>query len=418
MSIIDWFKHRLQIHIQAIGNICGRIMDIPIVAAMSSGISALSSILIIGSIVAFINNFSSTGQLPIALLADLNLSGFVFFTITFFPAYLAISTAIYYGNHYKLPSINCGLGALMMFFFLQGPNFQISTTSFEISQLSSFSSGGIFLSVLCAFLAVKIIYLCDTYKLVLKLPQSVPIAVYNSFFSLVPYIFILIISFIITNVLRVNFSTVLFNALSYIITYGDNIITYTMNEFLKASFWAFGIHGDNVMAPFSESFRTYWTSLNITATSAGSSPAELPYVWAGNISRYSMWVSSALPILIMTLNSKKLKDLKPFAISCIPSTVFGIIEPLFYGLPVVLNPYFILPLIISHTATGFLTYYALAHNFVNRLSIALPWCLPAPVLAYLETSGDLRALILVLANFIIGYLIFYPFFKAFENSKH
>ncbi|MCD8027351.1 MAG: hypothetical protein LUF02_01515 [Erysipelotrichaceae bacterium] len=86
-------------------------------------------------------------------------------------------------------------------------------------------------------------------------------------------------------------------------------------------------------------------------------------------------------------------------------------------MPVVLNPYFFIPMIISHTVTSIVTYEAFALGLVTKAYIITPWCLPAPILAIVQSGMDIRACLIPIINFIIGVIIFYPFFKSYEKQE-
>ena len=88
-----------------------------------------------------------------------------------------------------------------------------------------------------------------------------------------------------------------------------------------------------------------------------------------------------------------------------------------FGLPIVLNPFLAIPFIITHTITGALTYGLTAIGFIGRMYVNLPWATPSPILGFLGTGGSIGGVIVVVINFIIGLLIFYPFWKAYEKSE-
>ena len=46
-----------------------------------------------------------------------------------------------------------------------------------------------------------------------------------------------------------------------------------------------------------------------------------------------------------------------------------------------------------------------------------PWTLPAPIGAYLATGGDWRAILLVIVNILIATVVYYPFFKIYDNKQ-
>jgi PTS system cellobiose-specific IIC component len=72
---------------------------------------------------------------------------------------------------------------------------------------------------------------------------------------------------------------------------------------------------------------------------------------------------------------------------------------------------------LSSTVASIVSYGAMALHLVARPFIELPWATPPPVFAYIATGGDLKAVLLVVINFLIGIAMYYPFFKAFEKAE-
>ena len=88
-----------------------------------------------------------------------------------------------------------------------------------------------------------------------------------------------------------------------------------------------------------------------------------------------------------------------------------------FGLPVVLNPFLIIPFVVTHTITGALTYMLTSVGFIGKMYLALPWATPSPILGYLAPGGSIGGFIIVFINLAIGMVIFYPFWKAYEKSE-
>jgi PTS system cellobiose-specific IIC component len=128
------------------------------------------------------------------------------------------------------------------------------------------------------------------------------------------------------------------------------------------------------------------------------------------------WTASIWGLMFWLFRSKS-KKLRTIAVAGLPSAVFTIIEPILFGLPVVFNPYLVVPFILSATVAAFFTYGVMALGLVSRFYVALPWITPPPILGFLGTGGDWKMVVVVIINTIIGILIYAPFFKAYEKSE-
>lgn len=190
---------------------------------------------------------------------------------------------------------------------------------------------------------------------------------------------------------------------------------YGIAYFFASLCWVCGIHGDNIVGTVISPMLQTWMIENTEAYTAG---LAAPHIWIDQLNRLFQYVSTCWPILIyMYMSSKKLPQLKPLAVLSTPSMIFCIVEPLMFGLPIVLNPFLAIPFVLIHTITAAVSYLLTSIGFVGRFVISIPWATPSPILAYLATAGSIGAVLLVFINFAIGMVIMYPFWKAYEKNE-
>ena len=97
--------------------------------------------------------------------------------------------------------------------------------------------------------------------------------------------------------------------------------------------------------------------------------------------------------------------------------IFNINEPITFGAPVIFNPVLAIPFIIITFINTTVSYLATAAGLVGATYIAAPWTLPTPLLMFLATGYDWRAIILaLLVEFVIPGIIWFPAFKAWEKQ--
>lgn len=89
---------------------------------------------------------------------------------------------------------------------------------------------------------------------------------------------------------------------------------------------------------------------------------------------------------------------------CLPLAVFNIQEPLVFGLPIVLNPLFLVPYILTPLANTVIGYVAITWGIVPIFKVSMPWTMPLIVSGILGTGsfmgGVLQAVWLVTDIFI------------------
>lgn len=115
---------------------------------------------------------------------------------------------------------------------------------------------------------------------------------------------------------------------------------------------------------------------------------------------------------IFTAKSEQLSSLLKMAF--VPG-LFNINEPLIFGLPIVFNPYLLVPFVIVPLIAMFITYGAIASGFMAPFSaVQVPWTTP-PIIAGFLLDGWQGAVVQIV-NLAIATVIYFPFLKAQDRA--
>lgn len=407
--------------------------QIPFVRGIVNGMVAALPVTMVGSLFLVVYLFCSDGGLTTkALIPFLKpWAGDLALVNSLSMGIMAIYIIIAFGAEYaEIKGINKTTGAVGAFFAFMLLNYnsvgQLVVTAKDgtlSAGASAFEStywggAGLITAMIAGAIAINIIDICYKKHIVIKLPDSVPPAISDSFSTIIPYFFITLICWGFRTLAGLNIPELVGQMLLPVLGAADNIFVYTLQQFLSALLWICGLHGDNITGAVINVFTNQWIADNNTAFMAGTAVKDLPYVWTPNLCRLSQWVSSCWPILVyMFMSSKKLPHLKPLATICLPPAVFCIIEPIMFGLPVVMNGFLLVPFILTHTLTAALTYWLTSIGFVGKMYMNLPWATPSPVLGYLAAGGSIGGIVIVFINFALGMVIFYPFWKSYEKAE-
>ena len=150
----------------------------------------------------------------------------------------------------------------------------------------------------------------------------------------------------------------------------------------------------------------------VAVTSGGAAPNIAPepfYQWFVFIGG----AGSTLALAFAALTSKESYIRNVGKAGIIPS-ICNINEPIFFGLPCMLNPLMFIPVVLAPLVGAIIAYFAITWGFVAAPYILAPWTLPGPIGAYIST-GDWRAIVLNILIIGINFLIYYPFIKAYER---
>ncbi|MCC0694754.1 MULTISPECIES: hypothetical protein [unclassified Clostridioides] len=99
------------------------------------------------------------------------------------------------------------------------------------------------------------------------------------------------------------------------------------------------------------------------------------------------------------------------------AAIFNIGEPLIFGLPIVLNPIFMIPFVLAPVVCSAVSYLAIDFGLVAPVILPkIPWVTP-PILGGAMATGDWTGGALALFNLILSILIYIPFVIASEKME-
>lgn len=322
-----------------------------------------------------------------------------------------------------------GAAIAMVAFFIMMPTRHLATDAtgkiIEGSNVSGLAfdyigPDGIFMALLSAILGVWLF--CYAYKKgwTIKMPAGVPPAVSDSFAALVPSAIVMAAAFLI----RLGFS---FTEYGYVQTFvvsvlqtplqglGDTLGANALYSFMCTFLWFFGINGPAVCNS------VYFIGNVLTAQQllAFEAHQPLPYIFTNPFSNFFCNFGgggSTLSLVILMVTVCKSQRIKQLGrLSLVPG-IFGINEPIIFGLPIVLNPIIAIPFILVPMVNLVLSYYATIIGIIPRTTgVNLPWTTPIGFSGWLST-GSWTASVWQFALLILGMAIYFPFIKTLDKK--
>lgn len=281
-------------------------------------------------------------------------------------------------------------------------------------------SKGIFIGIITAFLSVHIYAWVIKKGWIIKMPKGVPPAVTQSFAALVPSAVVLGIFFLVNSLLALTPYDNAFNFIFKFLQQPLLVLGNTLGAVLVAMgfqhfFWFFGINGGSIVGSIMQPILTPLSMENLSEFQAGTA---LPNVI--NQQFYDLFTTfggagstlSMLIAMIIVCRSQRIKNLSK--ISVVPA-LFGINEPVIFGLPIVLNPTILIPFLLTPLINILISYFTMVSGLVPFTSgVSIPWTTPVIISGFLTTGwkGALLQLILV----ILGVFIYMPFVKMMDKQ--
>lgn len=282
--------------------------------------------------------------------------------------------------------------------------------------MDGLGSQGLFTAILIALITVRTQEYFTAHAFVIRLPRNVPPIVYESFVSLSPMAFLVAVFWGIRFGLGVDINHHVQTALSPLVFALNTLPGILVYAFLVTLLWSVGINGDNAMDALVAGFFLQYLAANVTALSQGQ---PLPYITAYGF--FTVFVNvggtgATLALALIMWNSKE-PGFRQVSRLSLPTQVFQINEPIFYGFPIVLNPIFMVPYILNALLLTTGTYLLMAAGLLQKPFINVPWTTPPILGHYLVTGGDWRAPVWGVASIALAMAVYYPFAKVAERQR-
>lgn len=285
---------------------------------------------------------------------------------------------------------------------------------------SYFGTGSLIVGILLALVIPELYrYLMEADVLKIKLPPQVPPMVANSFSSLIPMAIISIIFLALKLIIGMTpygdihamINTVIGGPLTVLT---GSVWGYLIALFLTNLLWILGIHGSSIiLGGVLGPFLIMLSDQNRLAAQAGNA---LPNIITNEFNTFIGGVG--LYICIACLIVCKNKQTKPLCKMALVPAIFGIHEPLVFGLPIMYNVYFAIPYVVLPIIGTILTYIVQTLGWVAKLNgTGVPWTAPAGIYGFLATGGHISGFVWQVILAVIYTLICIPFAKAFDRSK-
>lgn len=384
--------------------------------AISKSFTSIMPITMIGSIFVLLKNLplnayqSFITNLGLDYLFDL-VSGA---TIDIISVYLVFFIAYNYVRSHDEHGHPAALLSLICFFIITGR----SDNLYSLDYLGSKGIfGAIFIGLITGKLYLKLLPVGKG-----KLPTTIPKQVHRALRSIFPSLIIISCFTLIASLIRLThyqnlhhlFYQVLQKTLaSYL---GNNILSYLFFQLAANILWFFGIHGGNIVHSLTNPVYIPLAIENTVLYYQGEMPINIiSNCFAKCFTSGGVGSMFSLSIL-MTFFSKS-EQYKTLGKISLPTTFFYINEPLLFGIPVIMNPLYFIPLMIITPLLGTLTYFVMKIGVVPiPRGFQLPWTTP-PIIYGILQGGPRLALWEIICIFL-AMIIWYPFFKKGDMEAY
>ncbi|WP_170924807.1 PTS transporter subunit EIIC [Candidatus Enterococcus clewellii] len=390
-----------------------------VIKTIANGMLRILPITIIGSIAVILLNL----EIPAwkNFLENSGLSSIIglgsALTTDIITIYVILALATEMANNLKKGQLESIMFSMMSFFMLTPiAVFEVGDSTTRAFELSLLGSKGMFVGMLVA-LTVPYLYakLIDL-NLTIKLPESVPPMISRTFSSLIPGLIIAVVTITISGLFQATAFGNIHNCIYTLLQtplqgLGASIFTMLFIVFFGEILWFFGIHGSGALGAITSTLYLPPSIENINAYADG---IEMPNILTEsflNVYKGPRHLALAL-LLVIVCRSIQLKSVGK--ISVVPG-LFGISEPMKFGIPMVLNPLIFVPMTLAPVFSIGIAYVATIIGFLPKVGVTLPWAMP-PIVSGILAGGWQGAFIQII-QFIAIIALYLPFLKALDKQK-
>ncbi len=293
--------------------------------------------------------------------------------------------------------------------------FLIVTSPFEnrMADLSYFGVRGMFTAIL---ISVVMTYVFFGIRGILprKRIDILPANVGESFLSLIP----LLVCMALSSAVLYMTKTAGFDSLPQLaesiiqkrlVSFaGTSVISHMILEAAACLLWFFGIHGGNIIGTITTPLYMQLALENLNNIQAGLPPQNI--VSNAFSSMYDFGgIGSTLVFSFLCAYFAKSKKLRMVGRISLPMGIFFINEPLLFGVPMILNPLMLAPLLGIPFVSCLLTVLGMKAGLLPYAAgYAVPWTTPPLISGLIQ--GGWRLALWQLILMVIQTALWYPFF--------
>ncbi|KAF1301757.1 MULTISPECIES: PTS sugar transporter subunit IIC [Enterococcus] len=284
------------------------------------------------------------------------------------------------------------------------------------------SSSGLATAMICALLSTELfVHLAKYKKLKIKMPDGVPPAVATSFNSLVPEVLVILVFgvfvFILKKLTGLNVPDLINLAIQtplrgFVLSVPGMLFLQFFSDFL----WVFGMHGSSILAPIKQAPMLQSIEENMTAFQNHEAIPNIITEPFANAFGLIGGGGCILPLVIAILWVSRRRDERQIAKLGLTTCLFNITEPVMFGLPVVMNPIFMIPCALIPSINLIIAYFATSIGLVGKTVAAAPWITPPIIQSVIATGGDIMAGILTVLLIVLDIFLFMPFVMASNKA--
>lgn len=320
-------------------------------------------------------------------------------------------------KRFRKQRILAGISGLLLFMIFAEPEIIASGVIGQGQEL--YGAAGMFVAMFAGIVSGLIFGVFAKFTF-FKEDSPIPDFVRQWFDALLPIILTVCIGWLFAGILEWDIAGAIQAFFKPLGAFANTWYGMTIILFLYCVIYSMGI-STWVLTPMSQPVKLQNIAMNLALVAAGTATTVnlsiftetfiyTTYLWIGG-------VGATLSLVILMCRSRSI-ELRALGKACLIPGIFNINEPVVFG-AIAWNPLLMVPMWLQGIILPLLTWLftkAIPLAPIPRIQFELWYC-PYPISTFISTQGSVRAVLFAVLTFLLSGLIWYPFFKTYEEQK-
>lgn len=387
------------------------VTDSKVINSIIGGMLGALPITLIGAFASVFLNLSFLQGFVTSTGIDKVLNIIIQYTTNFISIIYTFAVAYSYAKQYKVEGLVPALMSVVSFLIL-------TPLGEGVILFDWLGAMGIFTGIIIAILFTRLYVFLSEKGLIIKMPDTVPAVVTNSFASLIPAFGVVIAAAIVEVIFSKTsfgcFHQMIYTILQQPLTHlTGSYPAFLLLTFLSAVFWWFGIQGTMATIGAVLGLCLSMDAANAAAVAAGQAATNI----AGWSFYYTFVFANGLLGLNILMLFAKSKRYRTVGRICIFPTACGITESMLFGTPIVYDVWFFVPFVLSQVVPMSLAWLATVLGIIPCTNGVFTAGGTPVILTGALQGGVVMAIAQVVA-IALQALIWLPFFRKVDKDAY
>ena len=340
---------------------------------------------------------------------------------------LSLAVAFFIGYNlaksYGMKEAVNGMTAMITFFIVAAPAGYVALADGTMSLMINstyLGAQGMFTAIVIGLLTTEITRFCQEHHITIRLPEVCPPVLTESFATIIPMGINITLFFLLNQLIGVWMpGRSIPSCIEVILAKPVGVVNSVPGAIFLCLFilvlWCCGVHGQMVTMAVTSPITMAAFASNAELFAAGAQPVFHPIFMTLAIA-FLGGTGNTFGLCVLSLKAKS-EQMKAFGKATIVPSFFRLSEPAIFGAPIMFNPILMIPFICCSLVVAILYWLVCTAGLVTAPYLMISGTYPIFLSIFIYCL-DWRVLVFVALMIPLTMVIWYPFFKTYDNQLY